>query len=224
MKLGIISDIHGNDIALRNCIYFLKSHGVDLFIFLGDIGGYLFYADVVFDLLLSNNFILVMGNHDYDLIRHDFINLKKNHIKKTEITREKLNDKLNIISKIPHFLELMISDTCILFCHGGLGDYLNQRVYENLPYTDFKLYTNSKYDLFFHGHTHYPFIKNIDNKKIVNVGSCGLPRDIGNFSCCVIYNTENKYINIYRIPFDVEKVIKKNEGIDKEVLQCLNRK
>ena len=43
MKLAVLSDIHGNYIALERCIEYALAHGAQRFVFLGDYVGELAY-------------------------------------------------------------------------------------------------------------------------------------------------------------------------------------
>ena len=76
------------------------------------------------------------------------------------------------------------------------------------------------------GHTHYPFIFDGQGLKVVNVGSCGLPRDQGNLSSFAIHDTSIHQSKILRLSFDSEKIIEdfQQMNIPKEIIECLNRR
>ena len=51
MNIAVLSDIHGNYVALQKCIYYVTKIGIDTFIFLGDYVGELAYPQKIMDLL-----------------------------------------------------------------------------------------------------------------------------------------------------------------------------
>ena len=68
MKLGVISDIHGNYLALEKVISKIKLFNVDKILFLGDSVGYLCYPNEVISLLIENNIQCIKGNHEQMLL------------------------------------------------------------------------------------------------------------------------------------------------------------
>ena len=53
MKLAVMSDIHGNYIALQKCLEYALSKGVETFLFLGDYHGELAYPQRTMDFLYA---------------------------------------------------------------------------------------------------------------------------------------------------------------------------
>ena len=51
MKIAVLSDIHGNYIALKKCIIDAKEHNVDRYVFLGDYLGEFPYPHRTLDIL-----------------------------------------------------------------------------------------------------------------------------------------------------------------------------
>lgn len=67
MRLGIISDVHANALALQACLAALEKLGVDRLVFLGDIVGYGPDPEEVTGVVaehLARGAICLMGNHD----------------------------------------------------------------------------------------------------------------------------------------------------------------
>ena len=67
MKIGLLSDIHGNHIAMEAVMEFLLPE-VDTFAFLGDLCGYYPFLSECLDLYPRDNVVGVLGNHDSVLI------------------------------------------------------------------------------------------------------------------------------------------------------------
>ncbi len=77
------------------------------------------------------------------------------------------------------------------------------------------------------GRTHRPFIRYEKNVLLLNVGSCGLPRDIGIFASCAIYDPISHSAKIIRLEIDIEKRflnLCSSDLISLEVIDCLQRK
>ena len=53
MKIAVLSDIHGNYIALEECINYALDKGIDTFLFLGDYLGELVYPQKTMKFLYS---------------------------------------------------------------------------------------------------------------------------------------------------------------------------
>ena len=58
------------------------------------------------------------------------------------------------------------------------------------------------------------------------MGSCGLPRDVGNLACCAIFKPDEDIVELIRVSFDVGMVIKASQefgDLPDEVSECLYR-
>ena len=64
VRLGILSDIHGNRHALEAVLIELEARGVDRLICLGDVVGYGPEPEACLDLLLQRNAVMILGNHE----------------------------------------------------------------------------------------------------------------------------------------------------------------
>ena len=70
MKIGLISDIHGNATALKKVLEKLSPH-VNKILCAGDMVGYLPDINEVFDLVREHNIDFIIGNHDYMLLENN---------------------------------------------------------------------------------------------------------------------------------------------------------
>ena len=71
MRFGIISDIHGNLVALQAVLDKLDRYDIDRLICLGDVVGYGPDSDTCIDLVRDRDAITVAGNHEEALCRPD---------------------------------------------------------------------------------------------------------------------------------------------------------
>ena len=68
MKIAVLSDIHGNRIALEACQSMIQKLKCDYIVCLGDIVGYYPDALVCLKMLKDNGIICLMGNHEAILL------------------------------------------------------------------------------------------------------------------------------------------------------------
>jgi hypothetical protein len=60
---------------------------------------------------------------------------------------------------------------------------------------------------------------------VVNVGSCGLPRDQGNLAACAVYDPAAHECQVLRVPMDAAAVTAQfAEPVSDLVAECLSRR
>ena len=62
------------------------------------------------------------------------------------------------------------------------------------------------------GHTHRPFVRERNSKLVMNVGSCGMPRDQGDAPSFAVYDTASHTAEILRIRIDPWSVLRSFDG------------
>lgn len=67
MRIGLISDVHGNDAALKAVLGALQDR-VELILFMGDLAGYYPFVDECVCQWDSSRMLGVLGNHDWILL------------------------------------------------------------------------------------------------------------------------------------------------------------
>lgn len=197
MRICVFSDIHGNGPAFRVAYDMIISEKADLNIFLGDLCGYYFDQKEIFFMLQTiPNLIALKGNHDLIFLR--IINkdeeLRQAYLKKYGNSMENLltqdTGELNQwLSGLPE--SYIHANSGLAFYHGSPWDSLDGYVYPDSSLEKFLDYPDS---LFILGHTHYPMIRTIDDKLIVNPGSLGQPRNGSWPTYAVIDYPSNKVI------------------------------
>ena len=223
MKIGLLSDAHGNHLGLQACLQFLHRRAVDEIVFLGDAVGYLSKGNQVLELLKQSGAQCLLGNHDAMMIEQLPLDPKNDEVYKIAAMRQKLlpSHKKFLNVCVP-FLEKQIGDKRLLFVHGNPWNPIAGYTY---PDSCLDGFSDLPYDAIFMGHTHIPFVKEKAGKLVVNVGSCGLPRDQGDLAACGIYNSDSGCVEIFRVPLDVNKIIQlEGEQLHAQVIECLKRK
>lgn len=222
MKIAVFSDVHGNAFYFRSCLEAMAKDGVAWYVFLGDAVGYIPYVNEVFDLLHKLDAHCLMGNHEAMLCGLLEQEIRKESIYQHSKAIERL-DK-SIISEIKNllpFYEIKVDGLKLLFLHGSPWNPLNGYLYK-----DAFVSKRYDYDFVFVGHTHRPFVMTQFNTTFVNVGSVGLPRDIGNMPSYAVLDTHYISVGIKRITVPSEKLLLnfKDAGVHESVINCLRRR
>lgn len=205
MKIGLLSDAHGNFIALEKCLNYFNNVSVDVIYFLGDAVGYYPQSIEVLNRLIKDKVHCLMGNHEAMLLGQLSCSPENEKVYQLDKIRKVISsDLIDFIKNLSPDFEFIVEGKRIKLMHGGPTNFLTEYMYPN---TQLEVFNNMPYNYFFMGHTHHPFIKVINNQTIVNIGSCGMPRDHGTLSSFAILDTLNWEINILRIDMDT-KVIK----------------
>ena len=224
MKIGILSDIHGNAQALRNILDQMRQMEVDRIYFLGDAVGYLPWEYEVLDLLRTERIRCIQGNHDAMLLGALPLNEAADRICRISQARRRLSsENRDFIRSWPDCRELTMDGHSILFVHGSPDHHLTEYVHADGNFSFTRRY---HHHIFFMGHTHRPFIHETADGWAINVGSCGLPRDQGNLSAFAVYETRSRSVNVFRTLFDPSPLILDENRINlsPEVIGCLNRR
>lgn len=221
MIIGIFSDAHGNETGFFKCLDVLRSKAEKIF-FLGDACGYFPFSNNIITALKDNNIISLKGNHDAMLLGElDYPSSSENIYQVRKNREAATSSSLSYLKPLPSFFETTINGRKLLFVHGSPANPLNGYVYPDTSIEDFAV---PGYDVIFMGHTHRPFIKNNNDQLLVNVGSCGLPRDIGNRLTVILYDTDKHEAIMQEIEMDTDEIIRQYEGhIHQSVKDVLNR-
>ncbi|MBI2070912.1 MAG: YfcE family phosphodiesterase [Elusimicrobia bacterium] len=209
MKLGLIADIHGNHLAFKRVLNVLLNE-VDRILFLGDLcGHYPFVEECVS--LWDKRIVGVRGNHD-----QIFLDCASQASVPPQSYRDKYGSALSrslsraseetlaLVKSWPvsQNLELGAGVACF---HGAPWDPLGGRVYPDFKGWD--RFNEVSSGVIAMGQTHYPFIKRHGDKLIINPGSVGQPRDIGNSASYATVDVESDKAEIFRVPFDPAELI-----------------
>ncbi len=222
MRIGLISDIHSNIYALKSVLK--KLVGMDLILCAGDITGYYPFVNEVFQELEDHNVIFIKGNHDAYLCGDKIKDLNTIELKSFEYTRNHIAsinlDRLRTTSL--HY-ELTIDGFKLVMVHGSPWDKLEEYVYPDYP--SFERFKEIDADVIILGHTHYPMIKQIGEKLIINPGSCGQPRDYNPRAAFAIFDTLAKSAIIKRVQYNVKRLcgIVRELGFDDKLIEILQR-
>ena len=224
MNVAILGDIHGNHLALKKVLSEIKSEGIEHLLIAGDLVGYYYHPDKVFEELSGWTYDIIQGNHDRLLgeIYHGNDRLRKWYKAKygsgIDCALKLLSaEQCEYLSNLPKKKEITIENRKMLLCHGSPWDP-DEYVYPDSPADTFIRCTDEGFDIVIMGHTHYPMEKYINSTVIINPGSVGQPRNNIPGADWAILDLDTFNIQLKHVQYDISTVIEEAEHKDPELL------
>ena len=218
MKIAVMSDIHGNYVALERCIGYALSKGVHAFAFLGDYVGELAYPQKTMDILkeLKNHHscYFVKGNkEDYWLNYERDGECGWNENDSTTGSLYYTYHKLTV-SDLAFFRALSHKAVIsfdglpqITICH-GFPNQSNEKLLPDNQKT-FEIMEQDKNDIILCGHTHLQSLIEHNGKKVLNPGAVGVSlHSSGKAQFMILTGIEGAWKHEFiSLDYDVEQVI-----------------
>lgn len=219
MKLAILSDIHGNYIALQRCLKHALAQQVDAYIFLGDYLGEFPYPQktlkILYELRSNYSCFFIRGNKE-DYWSNCRKNVKCDWKNGNHSIMAMLYNYENLTATdIDFFESLPISQRIafngmepVLACH-GTPFANNKKLYPNSE--DFEdILHKCEENYIVCGHTHIQGVVYDGEKKIINAGAVGIPLKSPRKTQYMLLTSTGCGWNpeFISLEYDVEKVIK----------------
>jgi putative phosphoesterase len=197
MKIGVLSDIHGNHIALEEVLFEAQRQNVLKLYILGDIVGYYYNPGKVLEMLSNWDFEMIMGNHEALMLK-----MKTDSNIYSEVTNKYGNghriaintlssNQLEFINNLKDRLSINTDNTKFLLSHGCPWDN-SEYIYPNTDESILKKFDEYEYDFILFGHSHYSFSFRTKHGIALNPGSVGQSREKGGKAYWSIINTSNR--------------------------------
>jgi putative phosphoesterase len=195
MRIGIISDIHGNYEALKTVLRELDNMRVSEIYCLGDVVGYYSQVNECCDELRARRIPSLMGNHDWYMAGGGFCPRSKSvndclAYQRKVITVENVNwlQTFSIQKRIAN----------IHMVHGGWADPIDEYLQPSEEY-----FERIEGEIFISGHTHIQTLEEYKNKTYCNPGSVGQPRDNDPRAAFAVYDGN---ITLHRVEYNMQVV------------------
>ncbi len=204
MRLGIISDVHGNLHALRAVLDDLaRTQESDLVVCAGDTVGYGAFPNECCREVKQISKQAVLGNHDRTALDGDTSEMNPYAARAALWTASQLDDaSRQWLSSLAEGARFTLEGTRIAMFHGS-PDSVDDYLYEEQ--TNESMLTKNGCGVMILGHTHVPFVKRFGSGIIVNPGSVGQPRDDDARASYALLETRSLACRIVRIDYDFEK-------------------
>jgi putative phosphoesterase len=205
MKIAVLSDIHGNMVALEAIIDEIKKFKMDQIIVLGDIITDIpQYSNETINIVMEYGNYVIQGNREY-IINNKLENYSYDQFLSSKLSISQLSEEnLTYINNLPESISIKYDKNFSIKCVHGTPF----SIYEHLIENDIKIINkclkilNDK--ILLCGHTHCQWYKNINDKIILNPGSVGL-----NFNgtklaqyAIIHYQNEKVTIELKQIEYD----------------------
>jgi predicted phosphodiesterase len=211
MRVGLISDIHGNHVALAVVLDALRGE-VDVICFVGDLCGYYPFVNECVELLASFSVTGVRGNHDQVLIEC----LDAGTSPPPEYGARygsALARSLAVLSpeaqvfirSLPVTRSQQWAGMGATVVHGAPWDPLEGRVYPD--FRDWDRFDAVPSDLVVLGHTHHPIQREQAGRLLVNPGSVGQPRDRSSWAAYAVLDADRGAVHSQRVHFDAGPLV-----------------
>jgi len=211
MKIGVLSDIHGNSVALEAVLPALREQKVEHLFILGDFVGYYYHPDEVLKSLSEFDTTMVRGNHETMLEEARADSNAEDRIRKefgsgvSEALLRLSTEQLDMLLALPEKREVSMGGMTFLLCHGSPSNN-DEYVYPDASEEKLKACADQGVDAVLMGHTHYPLLRQFDSTILLNPGSVGQPRDKGSSASWAIIDTQEREARLFRTPFDGDSV------------------
>jgi len=221
VKTALLSDVHGNLPALDSCLAAAGDLGCERIIVLGDVVGYWDDGLDCLSRLLALGAEMLLGNHEAMLLGDLEVDSAAEEVFRLDATRRGLSSDLRgLLSGLAPRRELALGDHRWLLVHGTPDDPLQGYAY---PDTDLASFEKLPYDYVVMGNTHRAMVRRAGSVIVANVGSVGLPRDIGHRSTFGVFDDITDRFEIREVDMDVALVRATYPNAHPSVLAILER-
>jgi putative phosphoesterase len=198
MRIGLISDIHGNFEALQSVLRELDKMRITEIYCLGDVVGYYSQVNECCEELIRRNIPCLMGNHDWYMAGGGFCPRSKSVNDCLAYQRKIIKEShLNWLRSFP----VQRKASNVQMVHGGWADPIDEYLRE--PNEEY--FSKIDGEFFISGHTHIQLLLKLQNGKVYcNPGSVGQPRDGDPRAAFAIF--ENNEIALCRVEYNMQKV------------------
>jgi putative phosphoesterase len=206
--VALLSDVHSNVHALRAVLDDIDRVAPDEIAFLGDAVGYNAHPGECLELLRERCDALVLGNHDEAVVEGGEEWFNPAARAGVEHSREHLDtDAVSFLRSLPMQTEI----TDIHLVHGSPRGPTTEYVFPDTHPEALEQMVHhpsvGDVSLVAMGHTHVPFVREIDGLTALNVGSVGQPRDGDPRACWALVESEEPDVEIRRVEYDIEAAV-----------------
>jgi putative phosphoesterase len=198
MKIGVLSDIHGNRVALDAVLADMPD--VDELVCAGDVVGYNPWHGACVEAVRERSIPTVMGNHDRAVASGTTFAFNSMAGAGVEHARETLDDdQIAWLADLPD--ERRVFDDRVKLVHGHPDDP------DRYTYPDqFSPRLLGEETLLVMGHTHVQGHEQYGEGIVLNPGSVGQPRDGNPQAAYAVVDLDALSVSEHRVAYDIDRV------------------
>ena len=182
MRIGLIADIHGNLIALETVLAELALESLDQLVCLGDVAALGPQPGEALARLRALQCPVVMGNTDAWLLAPpSAVDGDRVDRAITQWTIAQLtDDDRAYIASFPPTIELALGEGRVLACFHGSPRSYDEIIVPTTPDDELRdMLGDTQATILAGGHTHLQMLRRYGDAHLINVGSVGLPAQLG---------------------------------------------
>jgi putative phosphoesterase len=201
MKIGIISDIHGNLEALTG----LKENFDEIWV-LGDLVNYGPNPREVVDFLKENASLVIRGNHDHAVGFNEDPRCSALFREMAQAMQQYTSSVLSESQKqflrdLPLRADRELGGMKVSMCHAVPSDPLFAYCPPDSPRSEGEL-EFAQADILLVGHTHLTFDRQFGERRVVNPGSLGQPKTGRPQACYAVWGAGTIELRSFDYPFE----------------------
>jgi putative phosphoesterase len=202
VKLGVISDVHANRVALEAVLADMPE--VDELVCVGDVVGYNPWPAECVARVRAACSVTVKGNHDRNVETPERYRANRMAHAGLELAKERLDaDQKEWLAGLPRKTE--VADGRVLVVHDH-PEHVDRYVHP-ASFTSIRPYLDG-YDACLLGHTHVQHEATVDGRLVCNPGSVGQPRDGDPRAAYAVLDADADPVeaDLHRVEYDVGRV------------------
>jgi putative phosphoesterase len=231
LKIGLISDIHGNLQALEAVLFALDPHKVDLIVCAGDLICYGANPNSIIQLCKEKHIACVTGNYD-DAVAWDKPSASRKpssprseQLKQAALEWTKQNitkETKGYLKSLPWRLDYQLADKHITVLHAGL-DYLDEWVTPELPESIQKISKRVPADVIILGHTHQAYFHEYRRRLVINPGAVGRSLDGNTSASFAVLSLPEMKVELFCTEYDLKAALSSIEksGMPLDIVRLL---
>jgi putative phosphoesterase len=222
MQVALIGDIHANLPALEAVLAHIQEQGIEKMWNVGDFVGYGAFPDEVVQLfrtgqvLPDGDVLSIVGNYDLKVLK--FKQKKEKWRKKKtpekyqafEFAYEQLSKKnRKYLRFLSQQIRVKINDRRVLLVHGSPESNEEHLIPDTPKKRLRELAEKAKANVIVCGHSHQPFVRDVDGVWFINTGSVGRPDDGDPRACYAVAQIDSDQVLVqhHRIEYDMDRAV-----------------
>ena len=239
MRIALISDLHGNEVALGAVLDDIAKKGVDQIVCLGDTATLGPRPSAILAKLRDLGCPCIMGNHDEFLLDAELIQQYTEApivVESVDWCRDRMSqDELDFIRTFRPSMEIELGDKAkLLLFHGSPTSHMQDILATTPPDELDEILAGHSATVMAGGHTHIQMLRQHKGMLLVNPGSLGMPFEEYAAGGPPVVMAHTEYatveedngaitVHLHRIPLDKKDLRAALQGCDNPLTPALMR-